>query len=96
MPITEISEKMFNLQISLQLQIRFNLFTGNSHPLLVRRVPRIAQDRQLEDVRRLQGGGLRREGGAERGLAESQVVVQNSAIVARKRTEQQTDFRLPG
>jgi len=55
-------------------------------------VPRLAQNRQLEDVRRLQGRGLLGEGGAERGLAESQEFVQNSTIAARKRTEQQTDF----
>ena len=80
----------------MQLHIRFNLFTGNSHPLLVRCLPCLAQDRQLKDVRRLQGRGLRWEGGAERGLAESQDIVQNSAIAARKRTEQQTDCRLSG
>ncbi len=66
----------------------FNFLTGNSYPVLVWCVPRLAQDRQLEDVRRLQGRGLRRKGGAERGLAESQDIVQNSTISSWKRTEQ--------
>ena len=39
---------------------------------MVRAVPCVHEDRQLEDVRRMQAGGLFREGGAEKGLAQPQ------------------------
>ena len=71
-------------------------FTGNRQPILVRRVPGVAQDRQLEDVWRLQDGRIPRQGGAEGGLAQPQNALQNLAIDARTRLEQRSDANNPG
>ena len=79
-----------NLKVSNS--ISFNMmFSGNWHSILVRNVSCLSQDRQLEDVRWMQDGRLPRQGGAEGWLAESQISLQNSSVLARKRTEQQTD-----
>ena len=57
-------------------------------------MPRVPQDWEPEDVRRLQDGGLRGQGGAERGLAQSQKPVQNSSVFARKGSKLPSDQRL--
>ena len=57
-------------------------------------MPRVPQDWEPEDVRRVQDGGLRGQGGAERGLAQSQKLVQNSPIFAREGSKLPSDQRL--
>jgi len=47
-------------------------------------------------VRRLQDGGLPRQGRAEGGLAESQERMQDLAVHARQRDEQRADANLFG
>ena len=57
-------------------------------------MPRVPQDREPEDVWRVQDGGLRGQRGAERGLAQSQKLVQNSSVFAWKGSKLSSDKRL--
>ena len=59
-----------------------NYAIGEAEPLflfklVVRAVPGVHEDRQPQDVRRVQAGGLLWEGGAEKGLAQPQGDVQS-------------------